>query len=320
MSDEKAVATKQPTTLSGILGSLDVRKRFEEILGDRAAAFTSSVMSLYNSNDTLRECDPGSILQSAVMAATLDLPVNQSLGFAFIIPYKKDGKPVAQFQIGSKGFIQLAIRTGKYKSIHATEVYKDEIARWDPLTGEFEATPNDTWKMRDGGKPDDIAGYLSFFKLTNGYEKYWYWTVAQVTAHAKKYSKSFDNPYGNWKQRFKEMALKTVVKLNLSKWGILSIQMEKALAADQAVIETTGEFSYPDRKDDEPVVSKPSGAAKLINEDQVKLLFARITKSGIEKDEVKLYVKTTFKKEHFTELNVEELTLVLKWLEQDPTQ
>src|ERR1700687_3012089 len=146
MPETKDVSTK-PAGLASILSSVDEKKRFEEILGARAAAFTSSIMSLYNANKQLREADPGSILQSAVIAATLDLPINQNLGFAFIIPYGDK----AQFQLGYKGFIQLAIRTGKYKTINATEVYRDEIESWNPLTGVFEATPSATWKLRPKG-------------------------------------------------------------------------------------------------------------------------------------------------------------------------
>lgn len=315
MPETKDVATK-PVTLNSLLSEPIYKRRFEEIMGQRAPAFISSILSLYSANQQLRDADPQSILQAAVVAATLNLPINPNLGLAYIIPYGK----VAQFQMGYKGFVKLALNTGKYKTIHATEVYKDEIAKWNPLTAEFEATPFETWKMREAseGKLDSIVGYLSFFKLINGYEKYWYWTAAQVRAHGQKFSKSFSNPNGRWQQDFKAMALKTVLKLNLSKWGDLSIEMQKALEVDQAVIETTGEITYPDRAEDAPVPSKPTGAEKLLNEDQIKLLYARIDKSGIERDEVKLYVRTTYKKDHFKELTVEELSKVIQWLEQDP--
>lgn len=311
MPETKDVATK-PITLSSLLSNPLTKNRFEAILGQRAAAFMSSILSLYNANQQLREADPQSIMQSAVVAATLDLPINQNLGFAYIIPYGK----VAQFQMGAKGFIQLAIRTGKYKTIHATEVYRDEIKRWDPLTGEFEATHFDTWKMREVGKPEDIVGYLSFFRLTSGFEKYWYWTVAQTRAHGQKYSKSFSNPNSRWQQDFKAMALKTVVKLNLSKWGILSVEMQKAIEVDQAVIETTGEVTYPDRLEETPVATKPTGADKKINDDQFKLLCARVDKSGINPEEVKDFLRTEFKLEHRHDLTIEQLTVVLKWLDK----
>lgn len=321
MDNTKELATKkdEPATLSGMLSDLKIRKRFEEILGTRAAAFTSSIMSLYNADKALQQSDPGSILQSAVIAATMDLPINKNLGFAFIIPYKKEGEHFAQFQMGYKGFIQLAIRTGKYKTIHASEVYRDEIESWNPLTGVFEATPSDTWKLREKGDFRDVVGFMSYFKLLNGFEKTLYMTSTQLEAHGKKYSKSFDNAYGLWKTNPHAQYLKTVIKLLLSKYGLLSIEMQKAMEVDQAVIDTTGKISYDDRPEDAPAAaSKPTGADKTVNDDQIKLLYARIDKSGIERDEVKLYVTTTYKKEHFKDLSIEELTHVLKWLELDP--
>jgi recombination protein RecT len=310
---------KKPAGLSEMLAAVDVKKRFEEILGKRAPGFISSIMSLYNANKQLQEADPRSILQSAAIAATLDLPVNQNLGFAFIIPYRqKAGPSLAQFQMGYKGFIQLGIRTGQYETIHATEVYKDEIKSWNPLTGEFEGTDSATWKLRQTGDFRQVAGYLAYFKLLNGFKKTLYMTQAEVQIHGKKYSKSFDNPMGIWMVNPHAMCLKTVIKLLLSKYGLLSIQMEKAIEVDQGVIDTTGEVTYQDRKEDEPAVSKPTGAAKTINEDQMKLLFAKIGKAGIEKEEVQLYIKGTFQRDHFHDLTIEEMSKTLKWLEQAP--
>lgn len=310
MSDEKAVAVKpEPTTLSGMLANLNVKKRFEEILGARAAAFTSSIMSLYNANQALKDADPSSILQAAVIAATLDLPINQNLGFAFIIPYGKK----AQFQLGWKGFVQLAIRTRKYKTINASEVFSDEIASWNPLTGVFEATPSESWKLRKKGDFRDVVGYLSYFKLLDGFEKTLFMTNEQLVEHGKKYSKSFGS--GMWTQNPHVMKIKTVVKLLLSKWGILSIEMEKAMEVDQAVIDTTGEISYDDRPEDVPALSKPSGSNKKINDDQFKLLCSRVDKSGINPEEVKDFIRTEFKLEHRHDLTMEQLSVVIKWLE-----
>ncbi len=315
-----AVATKEiPLTLQGIVARVDVKKRFEEMLGAKANMFLSSLMSLQNANPQLKAAEPWSIVQAAAIAAALDLPINQSLGRAFIIPYGN----LAQFQLGAKGFVELAIRTMQYKNIHTTEVYRDEIRRWDALTGEFESMPQETWKLRDKGDFRDIVGYLAHFKLLAGFEKSLYMTVNEIKLHATKYSKSFANPKGIWATNPDAMAKKTVLKLLLSKWGILSVQMQKAMEVDQAVIAKQGvidteAISYPDRPEDEPVVSKPTGAEKVINQDQFKLLMAKVDKSGIELDEVSRYVKDTFKKEHFHDLLIEELSKTLKWLEQAP--
>lgn len=309
MAENKSLASP-PETLASILAAVNVKKRFEEILGEKAASFTSSILSLYNASQQLKEADPGSILQAAVIAATLDLPINLNLGRAFIIPYGKK----AQFQLGFKGFVELAIRTGQYRTINATEVYKDEIASWNPLTGILEATEQSTWKMREKADRRNIAGYMAYFKLLTGFEKTFFMTHEQLMAHGERYSKSFKN--GLWTTDPHVMELKTVIKLLLSKWGILSIQMQKAIEVDQAVVETTGEISYEDRPEPELIAAKPTGADKKINEDQFKLLCARTTQSGINPEEIKDYIRTEFQLEHRHDLTIEQLSMTLKWLEK----
>ena len=228
-----------------LLGRVDMRKRFEEIMGAKAPGFISSVISAVKSNDALKVCDPMSIISSAVVAATLDLPINASLGFAHIVPYSG----VAQFQMGWKGFVQLAIRTGQYKTMNASEIYADEIEYWNPITGELKLTPLEDWKQRDSGE-GKVVGYVSFFRTINGFEKFLYMTAGQVERHAKKYSKSYQKGNGQWVKDFPSMALKTVLKLLLSKYGLLSIEMQKALRADQAVLDAEGEVAdYPDAID-----------------------------------------------------------------------
>lgn len=233
--------------LETLLGRVDVRKRFEDILGAKAPGFVSSIISAVKGNDALKVCDPMSIISSAAVAATLDLPINSNLGFAHIVPYSG----VAQFQMGWKGFVQLAIRTGQYKTMNASEIYADELEFWNPIKGELKLTPLETWKERDSGE-GKIIGYASFFQTINGFEKYLYMTVGKVDRHAKKYSKSYQRGSGQWVKDFESMAMKTVLKLLLSKYGLLSIEMQKALRADQAVIDTEGEVKeYPDAIDAE---------------------------------------------------------------------
>lgn len=227
---------KAAETISQLVGRIDVKKRFEEILGARAAGFMSSILSLTNSDNNLKACDPKTILSAAMMAATLDLPINKNLGFAWIIPYNNR----AEFQLGAKGFIQLAIRTGQYKTLNTSEIYEDEIKVWNPITAEIEFTESSTWKFRYENKEDKIVGYVAFFRLLNGFERYIYMTVGQIESHAKRYAKSFSNPKGKWQTDKKAMSLKTVLKLLLSKYGILSIQMQRAMSADQGVIIDAG--------------------------------------------------------------------------------
>jgi len=221
--------------LETLLKRIDIKDRLDEVLGKRSAAFASSILSLVNASPQLKKCQPVTIIGSAMVAATLDLPVNKQLGFAYIVPYGDE----AQFQMGYKGYIQLAMRSGQYKTIHATEVYRDEIKKWDPLHGDIELTDPETWKQRDNGETDKIVGFMSYLKLLNGFEKTIYMTKKQVLNHAKRYSKSFGANSGIWKTNEHEMCVKTPLRLLLSKYGVLSVDMQTALRADQAVIKDT---------------------------------------------------------------------------------
>jgi len=223
--------TTTNNTVKGLLANVGYKKRFNEILGKKAVGFMSSIINLTNSDTNLTKCDANSVIASAVVAATLDLPIDKNLGFAWIIPYGLK----AQFQMGYKGFIQLAMRTGQYKTINATEVYEGEIAHFNRLTGEIEFSDTEATSKK-------IVGYISYFKLLNGFEKAMYMTTEKMEAHAKRYSKTYNSPKdyivksSKWTTDFDAMAIKTVLKLLLSKYGILSIEMQRAVETDQAVI------------------------------------------------------------------------------------
>lgn len=235
--------------LSAILQSVNVKKRFEEVLGKKAPGFISSIISLVNANNQLKAADPKTVVAAAAMAASLDLPINQNLGFAYIIPYGDK----AQFQMGYKGFIQLAIRTNQYATINATEVYEGELVSYNRITG---VTEFDESKR----KSDKIVGYVAYFKLLSGFEKWLYMTTEQVAKHAKRYSKSYNRSSSPWTTHELEMSLKTVIKLLLSKYGILSVEMQKALETDQGVIVAeNGEekVQYVDAVDGESVDQTP---------------------------------------------------------------
>lgn len=231
------VAKADKSTIKGFFEQEQVKNRFAEMLGKRANQFISSVLQITANNSMLKGSEPMSVYNSALMAATLDLPINQNLGFAWIVPYKRKFKDdsgwkevvEAQFQIGYKGLVQLAQRTGQYTSINVIEVYENQFESFNTLTEEIKA---DFSKVGEG----KVVGYVAFFRLLNGFEKTCYWTLQKVNAHAKKYSKSFDNSTSPWKTNFDEMAKKTVLKSTLSKWGILSIEMQTAVRVDQAII------------------------------------------------------------------------------------
>lgn len=234
---EKQIATTEATgtvavrdeTLAGLLERPEYRNRFRDVLGQRAGEFMSSVLSLQM--HTMRDVEPKSILGAAMTAASLNLPINPNLGFAYIIAYadkNRGGKKYAQFQIGYKGFVQLAMRTGKYRFMNTCRIFEGELVKYDKLTGELTID-------EDKKSSEKIIGYASFFKLVNGFEHSLYMSAEQVVAHGKQYSQSFKKGYGQWVDNFEAMALKTVLKLNLSKWGVLSVEMERAFYEDQGV-------------------------------------------------------------------------------------
>lgn len=225
-------------SLEALLQSSSIKKRFNEVLKKKSAGFISSIVSAVKGNDKLALCEPGSVVSSAFIAASLDLPINPNLGFAYIIPY--GGK--AQFQMGWKGFVQLAMRTGQYKTINASLVYQGEIKSIDRVTG-------DIIFDYDAKESDKVIGYVAYFKLLNGFEKKYYMSKEDMEKHGKKYSKSYTSTSGQWHLNFDVMGLKTVLKLLLSKYGILSIQMQTAIEGDQMV---EGEY------DDNPI-QEPTG-------------------------------------------------------------
>lgn len=230
-----------------LLKTDQVKVRFSELLWDRASSFLSSVMHIVSNNDMLKDADPQSVFSAAVVAATLNLPINPNLWFAYIVPYKSKDKTVAQFQIWYKWFIQLALRSGQFVKLSATPVYEWQLVNEDPLLWhEFD------WKV----KCDKVIWYAAYFKLINWFEKIYYMTVKDLEKHGAKFSASYKKWYGLWKDDFDNMALKTVLKLLLSKYAPLSVDMEKAIVSDQWVIydaDNTIDIDYVDN-DQEQII------------------------------------------------------------------
>lgn len=225
-------------TIKSVFENEDVRAKFEEMLGTKASGFIISVINVVSNDSELSKADRNSILFASATAGMLDLPVNPNLGFAYIIPYK--GK--AQFQMGYKGFIQLAQRSGQFKTISASPVYEGQITSENPLEGyKFDFTKKES---------DNIIGYAGYFKLLNGFEKTLFMTVDELKRHGKKYSQTYKRGFGLWEDNFDAMATKTVIKLLLSKFAPLSIEMQKAVLADQGTIsDWEGEvIDYPDNE------------------------------------------------------------------------
>lgn len=227
------VATNQPLTAKTFFEKIEVKKKFEDMLGKRATSFMTSVLQIVAQNQLLAKADPVSVYQAAAVAATLDLPLNNNLGFAYIVPYKAkqpDGsyKDVAQFQMGYKGFIQLAQRSGQFKTLASTPVFEGQLIEQNPLTGfKFDFTQK---------KSEKVIGYAAFFQLLNGFEKTLFMTADELRNHGVKYSQTFKKGFGLWKDDFDAMAAKTVLKLLLSKFAPLSVEMQKAVITDQGIV------------------------------------------------------------------------------------
>lgn len=218
---------KEAKTLKGMLEMPAYKNKFNEMLGKKAAGFMSSIIAVTNNNKYLAKANPATVIGAAAQAAMLDLPINQSLGFAYIVPYGNE----AQFQLGYKGYIQLAQRSGQYVDIGAKTVFEGELEYENRLLDKFK------FGERTG---DKVIGYLAYFRLTNGFEKMLFMELDEMIAHAKKYSKNYKGGTDKWGLTdFNTMAEKTVLKRLLSKYGPLSIesvQMSQALANDGSVI------------------------------------------------------------------------------------
>ena len=230
-----------------------VQAKMRELVDKNAASFGTSIMQIVNSNAMLLDAEPMSIFNAACMAATLNLPVNNNLGFAYIVPYRNKGRVEAQFQLGYKGFIQLAQRSGQFERLVSLPVYEAQLLEEDPINGfKFD------WKQKPAANEQPV-GYYAYFKLINGFTAELYMTHEQVAAHAGRYSQSFKKGYGVWADNFEAMALKTVTKLLLSKQAPLSIDMQKAVLSDQSVIKdvTAEQFDYIDNRPADPVMLLP---------------------------------------------------------------
>lgn len=263
MANELAVVDQVKSAIS----SDKVKKKFAEVLGKKAPQFLASVTNTVIGSTQLQKCDATSIMGAAFVAATYDLPIDSNLGFAAIVPYNNskwnpqtrqyDKHMEAQFQIMYKGFIQLAIRSGYYKRMNYAVVYEDELKSYNPITGEIEFVEDfSQCTLRAQGVEETVAGYYARFELTTGYVQELFMSRQAVDNHARKYSQAYrydikeGKKSSKWSTDFQSMALKTVIKLLLSKWGILSVDMQRAIQDDQKVYDESGNGDYSDNQPD----------------------------------------------------------------------
>lgn len=268
--------------LKALMNTPTMRRKFEEVLNENANSFMASVMTLVSNDSYLADSEPMSILSGALTAATLNLGLDKNLGYAYLVPFNSKNKQTgkwekkAQFLLGYKGYIQLAQRSGQYKALNVIEVYDGELTSWNRLTEEFEFDPN-------GRKSDEVIGYVGYFELLNGFKKTVYWTKQEIEAHRISNSKDKDKTKlsGVWRSDYNAMARKTVLRNMLSKWGILSVEMQEATISDEKVqsvqpdgsiiseAETVEEVT--ERKEAEPLIEEKKNEATDSEEKQTAL-------------------------------------------------
>ncbi len=228
-----------------------IQQLINNTLGDPETAkkFVAEISSLVGNNYNLSKCTTNSLISSGLLAQSLNLPLAQSLGFCYLVPYVNKGFTMAQFQIGWKGIVQLAVRTNQYETIGVRPVHKGEWVGQDEF-GE------DLFKFDHKFDNELVIGYFAYFKLLSGFKKTLYWTVAQCEKHGSTYSKAHSGTnkggeFDNWSKMFDQMAMKTVLKQLISKYGVMTTEIQKAVEADQAVVDNNGKYNYVDNVDEE---------------------------------------------------------------------
>lgn len=269
-------SNNKPQTFSSYLTCDLVRKKINEMVGGRdGQRFITSIISAVSVNPALSECEYGTILSAAMLGESLKLSPSPQLGQYYMVPFndKKRGCKVAQFQLGYKGYIQLAIRSGYYKKINVISIKEGELIRFDPLEEEIEVNLIEDEMEREAAP---TIGYYTMFEYHNGFKKAMYWSKAKMIAHADKFSQAFskdavkarDPKYNKvsfadfeagkvsdkdmwlyssfWYKDFDGMAYKTMLRQLISKWGIMSIELQNAIDKDMAAIHEDGTVDYVD--------------------------------------------------------------------------
>ena len=261
MAINNSLANRQQGRL-GIAAYLSqdaVKNKINEVIGGKdGQRFISAIVSATTANPALQECSNGSILSAAILGESLKLSPSPQLGQYYLVPFKdKEKGKVAQFQLGYKGYIQLAIRTGQYKKLNVLGIKEGELIRFDPLNEEIEVQ---LIEDEDARETAETVGYYAMFEYTNGFKKAMYWSKKKMEAHALKYSQGYaaDKRKGTswtfWSKDFDGMAYKTMLRQLISKWGIMSIEMQSAIDADMAVINDDGTKDYVDNQPEPQVI------------------------------------------------------------------
>lgn len=278
---EKNTQLVDPSKLGfkALMSTPQMKKKFTDILHEKSDSFMGSLMTLVGGDNYLSQAEPMTIIASALKAATMDLPIDKNLGYAYVVPfnrYEKKGKNwithnEAQFILGYKGYIQLAQRSGQYKALNALAIYEGQLIDWNPLTEEF------TFEYK-GKVSDEVIGYVGFFELLNGFKKTVYWTKQEIESHRIKNSKNKDKEKlsGAWVDNYDSMVIKTVLRNMLSKWGLLSVEMQAAITSDEKVFrvdENNDLIEETDLSDMEPLKQDLKEAERVEESENIETLF-----------------------------------------------
>lgn len=270
MEVKNSLVNKEPKqTFSAFLATDAMKKKINEMVGGKdGQQFVTAIISAVSTNPQLAECENSSIVSAALLGQALKLSPSPQLGQYYIVPFNNSdrGCKVAQFQLGYKGYIQLAIRSGQYKKINVLAMKEGELIEYDPLNEEIKVNLIEDEELREQA---ETIGYYAMFEYMNGFRKTIYWTKQKMEAHALKYSKGYKakKGYTFWEKDFDGMAYKTMLRQLISKWGIMSVDMQTAMEKDMAVIKENGDYEYIDNNSNEiDVVSN-----EKLNEEKVEI-------------------------------------------------
>lgn len=300
----------EPKGITGYLNAPQIQSYLKDVIGSNRDKFVTNLVSVTNQNKALQKCTNMSLMSGALVATTLNLSLNSSFGYAYLVPFKNNKLSKeknadvyeAQFQIGYKGYIQLALRTGQYKKINAIPVYKSQFQGWNALTEELELSEFDNFE------DDEVIGYVAYFRLVNGFEKTMFWSKDKMEKHADTYSQSFSLDIDKkikqgkikesdmwkyssyWYKDFDGMALKTMLRQVLSKYGIMSEEMQKAYEDDQSVISGDNKNYIDVEVEEKP--TKPKSLNDIQNIDYSNELYQMMIKNNVQDEKAKQYLSS----------------------------
>lgn len=253
---QNSLVKSQKTSFAVYMSNDAVKNQINNILGGKdGQRFISSIVSAVTTNPALAECSNASIVSAALLGESLKLSPSPQLGYFYMVPFndRKNNRTVATFQLGYKGYLQLAIRSGQYERLNVMPIKEGELIKYDPMEEDIEVRLIEDEEEREKAP---TIGYFAFFRLTNGFRKSLYWSKKKMELHAEKYSQGYRAHKGFtfWEKDFDSMACKTMLRQLLSKYGIMSVELQSAYTSDMAYIHDDG---TPEYVDNEPIIESP---------------------------------------------------------------